>query len=394
MRWGLCCAVALACACGGSNQPSVVQRLVVSPDTAFVASADSVQLSVSALDADDHLLVGIPVTFSSSDERLITVSGTGVVRSVGPVGSVVVTVSGGGATTQVPVSVFGLVARTNTMAGRPYAAAISSAGVSYVGLLDVAELARANLPATTFVPSVAVGSIPTEIAFNSTGTRAYVTNQGDQSVSVVNVPTNSETDNIPVTGAPFEVIVTPGDSILFVTTNVDSVYGIRLATKAVVARFKTANTANGIAVCDTLLYVSTWEGGTVAEFNLRTRAVARTFLVGGIPQKLALSPGGRELYIANQSGYLQFWDLVAGTQKGDSIPLPGGGGYGIDRSPATGLLYVSTAYYGGGNLHVVNPRTRQLLKTYRVGGAARRVVFHSSGLGIVPNEGGWVDFVR
>ncbi len=396
MRFGFLsiCVVGLASACGGSNEPSVVQRLAVSPDTAFLASGDSVRLSVSALDASDHLVVGIPVTFSSSNESLITVSNTGIVRSVGPVGSGLVTVSGGGTTTQVPVAVFGLVARSDTISGRPYAANISSAGVLYVGLLDLAQLARGNLPATTFAPAVSVGSIPTEIAFNSTGTRAYVTNQGDQNVSVVNVATNSETDHIPVTGAPFEVIVTPGDSILFVTTNVDSVYGIRLATKAVVARFPTANTANGVAARDTMLYVSTWQGGTVVAFNLRTRAVARTFPVGGIPQKLALSPDGRELYIANQAGYVQFWDLVTGTRIGGNLPLPGGGGYGIDRSPSTGLLYVSTAYYGGGNLHVVNPVTRQLVKTFSVGGASRRVVFHSSGLGVVANEGGWIDFIR
>jgi hypothetical protein len=55
---------------------------------------------------------------------------------------------------------------------------------------------------------------------------------------------------------------------------------------------------------------------------------------------------------------------------------------------------VSTAYFGGGNLHVINPLSRQLLKTYHLGGAARRVVFHSSGLGVIPNEGGWVDFIR
>lgn len=381
--------------CEGPTEPAWdVEELVVTPNPAYLGPGDNLQLAVSAVDGNGNLVTGVPVTFSSSDADLITVSKTGLVHAVGPTGSAVVTVSGGDVTAEVQVAVYGPFAQSTGLNGRPYAAAISPTGVVYIGLLDVAQLARADLPGTTFAPAVSVGNIPTEVAFNSSGTRAYATNQWDQDVSVVDVATNSEIDRIAVTGAPFEVIVTPGDSILYVTTNADSVYGIRLASKAVVARFKTPNTANGLAVRDTMLYVSTWRGGTVIEFNLRTRAIARVFRVGGIPQKLAFSPNGQELYIANQDGYVQFWNLVSGIQIGTPVTLPGGGAYGIDRSPSTGLLYVSTAYFGGGNLHVVDPTTRQVLKTFKVGGAARRVVFHSSGLGLVSNEGGWVDFVR
>jgi DNA-binding beta-propeller fold protein YncE len=193
------------------------------------------------------------------------------------------------------------------------------------------------------------------------------------------------------------VIVAPGDSILYVSTNVDSVYGIRLATKAVVAAFPTPAIGNGFALRnDTLLYVSAHTGGTIIEFNLRTRTVARTLTVGGIPQKLALSPDRNELYIANQAGYVQFWSLVTGAQIGGNLALPAGSaGYGIARRPSTGQLYVTSVYFGGGNIHIIDPVTRTLTRTVVAGGSTRRVVFNASGsIGFVPNEGGWIDFLK
>lgn len=281
------------------------------------------------------------------------------------------------------------------LAGRPYGAAISPAGVAYITLVQAARLGRITLPATTVAPAVPVGSLPTEVAFNSTGTRAYVTNQFSQNVGVVSVATNAQVDVIPVQGNPFEVIVAPGDTFLYVTTNVDRVFGIRLATKEVATSFRVPRTANGLAVTDTLLYASTWRGGTVVEFNLRTRMVTRTFAVGGIPQKLAFSACRDTLYIANEAGYVQFWDLVLGTQIGRNLTLPGGGGFGIARNPADGLVYVSTAYIGGGRIHVVDPRTRTVLRTIHAGGSSRRVVFDATGaVGFVPNEAGWVDVLR
>ncbi|PYO86213.1 MAG: hypothetical protein DMD66_14015, partial [Gemmatimonadetes bacterium] len=144
---------------------------------------------------------------------------------------------------------------------------------------SAAQLARTNLPSQAFAPAVAVGSVPTAVAFNSGGTIAYVTNQLSQNLGVVDVATNTQTDVIPVNGDPFVVIVQPGDSIIYVSTNVNRVYGIRVATKALVDSFPTPAIGNGMLIKDTLLYVSTHSGGTVIEFNLKTRTVARTSTV-------------------------------------------------------------------------------------------------------------------
>jgi len=375
--------------------PGVATQVTVTPADTAIGKGATVQLTGTVRDGLGDPVPSAPIEWSSDNNAIATVSVTGLVRSEGPSGITTIRATSGTiwGTAQVTVLDSLLIARTK-LAGRPYAAAISSTNVAYVGQTDLSRVARANLPSQVFGASVTVGSVPTEIAFNSTGTRAYVTNQYSSTVSVVNVGTNSQIDAIPVGLRPFEIIVAPGDSILYVA-KVDSVYGIRLSTKALIVRFAIPEVGNGVAIArDTLLYVSTHHGGTVVEFNLRTRAVGRTFAVGGVPQKLAVSPDGTELYIANESGYVQFWDLDTGLQIGTNLALPSAG-YGMARRLTNGLLYVTSAYFGGGYIYVIDPVARTLVYSAIVGGSTRHVVFTADGsIGIVPNEAGWVDFLK
>lgn len=408
MRGLALAAAAAAASC--SSEPSSPGSPTGRPTAVTIAPADTsipqgatAQVRTAITDSAGNAIGGLRPALASSDTSVVTVTPLGIVHTGSHAGSATITASFkelAGPDTLLFTALSRVIVHDSNLAarvmlpGRPFGAAISPAGVAYVTQLDPGTLARADLPTGLVGSSVVVGRIPTEVVFNSTGTRAYVTNQFNQNVSVVDVSTNTTIDVITVKGDPFEVIVAPGDSILYVTTNLDSVYGIRLATKAQVTSFAVPALANGFAVRDTLLYVGTYEGGTVVEFNLRTRTISRTFSVGGIPQKVALSPDANTLYIANQAGYVQFWNLTTGAQIGSNVPLPGGGGYGIARSPANGLLYVSTAV-GGGNIHIIDPTTRTVLKSITVGGSTRRVVFNASGsVGFVTNEGGWVDFLK
>lgn len=387
---------AVACKDSTSVVILVPGALELAPRDTSIPQGGGVQLRATVYDTSGQPIPLRP-RFESSNPTVLTVTPQGFVRSLGPKGPAAITATLGPFEDYIVITVFdsALAARV-PLGGRPFGAAIAATGATYVTQLDLAQLSRIDLASRSFVGTVAVGSVPTDVAFNAAGTRAYVTNQFSQSVGIVDVATNAVIDEIPVTGDPFDVIVAPGDSMLYVTTNADSVYGFRLATKAVVAAFAVPGTANGFVARDTLLYVSTRAGGTVVEFNLRTRSVARTFAVGGMPQKMALSTDGHELYIANEFGYVQFWDLATGTQIGTNLRLPSGSaGYGLALRPGTNQLYVSSAYFGGGNIHIINPATRTVTRTIRVAGAAREVVFNAAGtIGFVPNEGGWVDYLK
>jgi YVTN family beta-propeller protein len=374
--------------------PGVATQVTVTPPDTAIDSGATVQLTATARDG-----LGDPVSsgsfqWSSADPTRASVSNTGLVQSVGPSGDVTITATSGAVSGTALVTVLDsmIVARTR-LPGRPQGAAIF-ANIAYVTQLDLARVSRANLPSHAFTANVTVGSIPTGIMFNATGSRAYVTNQYSATVSVVNAATNTVVDTIAVGNRPFEVLVAPGDSILYVA-KIDSVYGIRLSTKAIIASFPIPDAGNGMAIArDSLLYVSTHTGGTVVEFNLRTRTLGRTFAVGGVPQKMVVSPNGTELYIANESGYVQFWNIDTGLQIGSNLALPSAG-YGMALRPSNGLLYVTSAYFGGGYIYVIDPVSRTLVHSSVVGGATRHVVFTADGsIGIVANEGGWVDFLK
>lgn len=386
---------AFALACSESTPPVILlpASMQMAPADTTVAQGQSFQLRTVVFDT-----AGDPIPlrpeYASSDPAVATVSSTGLVQT-GAAGSAAITATLGVLVRQTQVQVSdSLVGERVPVTGGPYSAAIASTGVAYVTQPTLNRLVRFVLPSQTPGNTVPTGQTPTEVTFNSTGSRAYVTDQYSSTVTVVDVATDTPVDTIAVGNRPFEVIVAPGDSILYVA-KIDSVYGVRLSTEEIIVRFAIPDVGNGVAIAhDTLLYVSTHNGGTVVEFNLRTRAVGRTFAVGGVPQKLAVSPDGNVLYIANESGYVQFWNLVGGGQIGMNLTLPSAA-YGMARRPSNGLLYVTSGPFGVGNIYIIDPTSRTLTRTIAVGGSPRRVVFNSSGsIGLVPNENGWVDFLK
>ena len=370
--------------------------IVVIPQDTTVDPGDTVRFQARVYDQLGDSIPGATVVWETNNPGLVTMTSAGTARPIADrsgIASIIARSGPASNSAKLAVRDTTILGNRVSVAGTPYAAAISVNGVAYVVTLG-SQLWRADLPSQTFEPGATVGSVPTEVAFNSTGTLAYVTNQYSNDVSVVDVATDSAIDVIPVGNRPFEVIVEPGDSILW-TGKIDSLYGIRLATKEIIARFYIGHVGNGIAIArDTLLYVSTHESGTVVEVNLKSRTLGRTFSVGGVPQKLALSADENTLYIANQAGYVQFWNLVSGVQDGTNLALPVGAAYGIARRPTTGKLYVTTAYFGGGAIFILDPVMRVFTNGVVTNGSTREVVFDSSGLGLVPNENGWVDFIK
>ncbi len=375
--------------------PGVATQITITPRDTTISSRDSTQLTATALDGLGGRVSGLSIQWRSLDTSLATVSSTGVVHARGVQGSVLIGATSGSVAGYTNVTMIDSLFVTRTFAGGlAFTAAISSNNVAYVGLLYVSRIIRANLSSHTFDTSVTV-SEPMGIAFNSTGSRAYATNGASSSISVVNVGTSTVIDHIAVGSNPRELIVAPGDSIIYVGRE-HGVDGVRLATKEIIVQLLVSGYQIGLAIArDTLLYMSSLGtvlgDGIVVEFNLRTRTLGRAFPVGGVPQMISVSPDGKELYIANQSGYLQFWNLDTGLQIGSNVILPAAA-YDVARRATNGLLYLTSA---GGYIYVVDPVDQRLVHATDVGGVTRRIVFTADGsMGLVANEGGWVGFLR
>jgi YVTN family beta-propeller protein len=395
-RFAFAVVLILVAGCSDGTGPGVAAGIVISPNAPWIRVGASVQLTATVVDSNGRPIVGRPVTFFSTDYSIIAVTPDGLASAVGPLGSAfVVARSTAYGDTLVGVTLVGafdtsIVARIS-LAARPYSVAVSAHDVAYVSQVDLNQLARVNLTTLQVVDSVKVGNVPTEIAFNSTGSTAFVTNQFSQNVSVIAAATNKLVSGFSVRGNPFAVIVAPGDSLVYITTTADSLFGVRASTGQIAARFQMPIISNGFAIHDSLLYVSTRDVGTVTVINHKTNQLLDTIRVGGAPQGIVVSPDGQELFVANENGTLQFWNIASHALDA-AVPLAGGG-FGLARHPVSGRLYVGTL--GGGEVQVVDPATRTIVKAFPTGGVVRRIAFNAAGtLAVVANEAGWVDFIR
>jgi len=289
-------------------------------------------------------------------------------------------------------------ART-ALEGGPFGLAISSGGIVLVTLARTSQVARAQLPDTTFPVMIPVGQIPTGVAVNTGGSRAYVTNQGSASVSAIDLATNGILNTILLTErAPGIVVVLPGDRGLYVTTTASEAYFINLATRTADDRFHVVidGPPNGLALSrdGSKLYLSTVTG-FVFECDRATGRVERRFDVGGRPQGIAVSPDGTELYVANEStdstGGLDVWSLSTG--RPIARVAIGGLGFGLAVTPDGADIYVTQSL--AGRVQIVDRATLRVKRMLDTRGRPRRIAFDRQGTtGVVANEEGWVDFIR
>jgi YVTN family beta-propeller protein len=268
---------------------------------------------------------------------------------------------------------------------------VSGAGVVYVTRADGAALSRANLPDTTFLTAVPVGALPTDVAFEPSGTLAYVTNQASGNVGIVDVATNTQVDAIPVPGDPFRVVVSPNGQRLYVTTNVGELLLIELPSKTIRVTYVLGSASNGLAFHPNgqLLYGTTM-GGLVFEVNTVTDSARGLFTLGTL-QDIAVSRDGAELYIAKEDGNLEIRSAPTG---GLITEVPAAAGaFGLRLSPDGRHLYAGIV--SGGVVRVIDRATRGVVRSIPITDP-RRIAFDRYGTTavIASQAGNTVYFVR
>ena len=274
---------------------------------------------------------------------------------------------------------------------RPYGIAASTGGAVFVSHLDAGKTTRVSPAIRRFGAETAVGSTPTDIAINPAGTRAYVANQFSRSVSVIDVATNGVVATFPVTGDPFKVAVSPDGSALYVGTNAGRAFKLDAATGAPLGSVSTGHTPFGFAFgTGDLMYISTWDAGSVLEVDSRTMEVRRIFETGGRAQELAISPDRSELYVANEAlSRIEVWNIASGTRTA-IIPV-NGGPFGLIIEPDGSHLWASLPQVG--RVALIDRTARTVQKSYDLGGRTRRIAYDpASNIVMVTNEAGWLDF--
>ena len=81
-------------------------------------------------------------------------------------------------------------------------------------------------PSTLEIDPIAVGSLPTDIAYDPINQDMYVTNQGSGSVSVIDTTTNTEIETITVGDAPIGIDYDPINHRMYVTNSMDGTVSV------------------------------------------------------------------------------------------------------------------------------------------------------------------------
>jgi YVTN family beta-propeller protein len=273
----------------------------------------------------------------------------------------------------------------------PWGVAVRDDGLTFFTELFSDGVGITSTKTRTLDGFIPTGSIPTGIVFSPDGNTAYVANQFAD-VSQIDVATRQVTGSVAI-GNPLAVRVSPDGSQLFVATGNTAVVTVDIATLSVVRTVDVGFAPNGFAVHPDgrILYVSSFAGGTVSEIDMFTGQVLRTFTPFGTPQEMALNRKGTRLYVANEDGWLDEFDLGSG-QLTNRIALQAGA-FGVGVTPDDGQAYLTLP--NAGLIQVFTLQTRKLAKTINVGGNPRRIAFSQQGhIAAVTNAAGFITFIR
>ena len=273
-------------------------------------------------------------------------------------------------------------ASTGTFTYTPTQAARLAAGTTPGADFDTFNVSVSDGQATTPVtvsvalsPAVFTTPVSTRVGASPMGavvsaTKAYVANQGNSTVSVIDRANPSATPvTINVVSSPRVVALSKDGSRLFVG-GVNAVTVINTSTNSVVGSVATSGgQINGLAVSAAgangqyKLYASNQNTNTISVItatpSTNTYGVSSTMQVGQfLPAGLALSPDGTKLYVANySSSSVRVMNTATGQPIGNPIAV-GALPYGLAISPDGSKVY--TANSGSNTVSVINTTTNQV----------------------------------
>lgn len=134
--------------------------------------------------------------------------------------------------------------------------------------------------------------------------RSYITNQVDNSVSVIDVASHSVVTTIPVGAGPRTLAIVPSRSEVYVSNPAGGTISIVDAVlNSVVYTIPGYTGVNGGAATPdgSRVYAGVSSANTVIVIDTSTRMVIGSIPVGSFPFQLAMSPDGLQLYVSNLS---------------------------------------------------------------------------------------------
>jgi YVTN family beta-propeller protein len=241
------------------------------------------------------------------------------------------------------------------------------------------------------VGTIKVASTPSDIAVNSTGTRAYVTMKGNASVAVIDTaalkvidvnPSTSTVDSIRVGSTPTGIAISKDNSRLYVTNGGGSTVSvIDTATNKEISRITVGSQPSGIAYFEDQsgqqkkLYVTLRYADSLAVVDLNNPTAKPALIkVGDSPREVVLNSDGSRAYVTNYDGTVSVVDTAAKAQLAKIVT--GGPKYqpaGVAIDADRGLIYVAN---GKDTVSVINAKTNTLVQNITIDSAPESGVHH------------------
>jgi YVTN family beta-propeller protein len=247
---------------------------------------------------------------------------------------------------------------------------ITNDGSNDVSVIDLATNAvAATIPA---------GSNPRGVAVSPTGTQVYVSNYGTNDVSVIDTASKSVIATIPVpsdSSSPMGIAVNPAGTRVYVANTISGqVTMIDAVTNTVLGSVISGSMPFGVGVhpSGNLVYVTNSGEDSVSVIDTATRAVLKKIPVGLQPYGIAVNPAGTRLYVANHGSTAKSAVSVIDTATNTVITnievaslSIGTGPYGVVINPAGTRVYVANNF--AGYIAVIDPATNTMIDTIPVG---------------------------
>jgi YVTN family beta-propeller protein len=365
--------VSLLAACGGESGPNGtdVASILVTPNPVALMQQASVQLQVAAFNEDGALLAGVPVTFTSDELELVTVSNAGVVKSVGPAGSTSVTVRAAGKSVDIPVTVG---ATGSSITVLPAQASLPQLGTLQLdpALLDLVgtEIAGATFSFATTNPQAAI--------VNGTGLVTSIGPAGEVLITVTGGGLTTQ-KTVTVEATPTSILLNPNPILLGRTSQlalgaqVLDAIGSPIAGAAITYLAEPASllavTTSGVlsslgtpgtgSVTVTSGALATTVPVTISDAATLAGTIVRTVEATGAPYGVAIGPGGAYYGVA-LAGQFHVGDF--GAQNLTVHEVSGTVMTGVAVHPTNGLVYATGSATDG--LMEINPSTGSVLRRW------------------------------
>jgi YVTN family beta-propeller protein/VCBS repeat-containing protein len=212
------------------------------------------------------------------------------------------------------------------------------------------------------VVTLPVGASPRSIAFDDA--YAWVTNQGSNTVSVIDLVYNpGSTVTVSGFNQPWDV-VTDYPGLVFVSNKGNGIVSvIHPQTKQVLRTFQVGQGPTEMALTGTHLYVANSGSNSVSMINLDTNTVSASIPVGTNPTGLAVSPDGKWVYVTNQgSNTVSVINAATNTIVGSPIAV-GSQPTSVLVSPDSSLAYVANS---DDTVSVIDIRTNTVVRTVAI----------------------------